>query len=175
MAKAMRKAALLCRNVRRLSTVASQGSFGLLARPLAGKVDASPKLLSSPVWCVESRGSGGAFVQSSAPARVGALRFMGFGTFNEEHTNAVVPEEEFEDEVNDDEHPSVAIEKASHELFRRSNSVVDYDASEEEEFKVKELGREKPGADIAREVWSAKEQDGTSVFSDESDKATSKG
>lgn len=53
--------------------------------------------------------------------------------------------------------------------------IVDDDASEEEEFKIKELGREKPGADIAREIWSAKEQDGTSVFSDESDKATSKG
>jgi len=96
MAEAMRKAALLCRNVRRLSTVASQGSFGLVARPLAGKEDASSKLLSSPVWCVESRGTGGALVQSSGTARVGALRFMGFGTFNEEHANAVLPEEEFE-------------------------------------------------------------------------------
>lgn len=45
--------------------------------------------------------------------------------------------------------------------------------SEVEEFQVKELGREKPGADIAREVWSAKEQDGTSVFSDQSDKVQS--
>jgi len=51
--------------------------------------------------------------------------------------------------------------------------VVDFDSSDVEEFQVKELGREKPGADIAREVWSAKEQDGTSVFSDESHKATS--
>lgn len=52
--------------------------------------------------------------------------------------------------------------------------IGDPEDPEIEEFQVKELGREKPGADIAREVWSAKEQDGTSVFSDVSDQAASK-
>lgn len=65
----------------------------------------------------------------------------------------------------------------THSLFCISihsgfHCVVDFD-SDQEEFQVKDLGREKPGADIANEVWSAKEQDGTSVFTDESDRATS--
>lgn len=51
--------------------------------------------------------------------------------------------------------------------------TVDAEDADIEEFQVKELGREKPGADIAREVWAAKEQDGTSVFSDESDRVAS--
>ena len=46
----------------------------------------------------------------------------------------------------------------------------DSEETEVEEFQVKELSRAKPGADIANEVWSAKEQDGTSVFTDHSDK-----
>lgn len=169
----MRTTAVLCRNVRRLSSMASQGSFGLGARPMAGRMDASSEPLSSPVCCVESRRTGGALAQLSATSRVGAVRFMGFGTFNEEHANTAIPDTENEDESSDDEHPQVAIERASQELFRQSNSVVDFDSPDAEEFQVKELGREKPGADIAREVWSAKEQDGTSVFSDESNKATS--
>jgi hypothetical protein len=49
----------------------------------------------------------------------------------------------------------------------------DPEEGEIEEAAVKELGREKPVADIAHEVWNAKEQDGTSVFSDESDKVKS--
>lgn len=49
----------------------------------------------------------------------------------------------------------------------------DPEEGEIEEAAVKELGREKPVADIAHEVWNAKEQDGTSVFTDESDKVKS--
>ncbi|KAG0588205.1 hypothetical protein KC19_2G224900 [Ceratodon purpureus] len=163
----MRMAALFCRNVRRLSSVASRGSLGIVARPAMR--DTVSKV--SPFWSVESRADG-ALVQFGAASRVGALRFAGFGTFNEEHANAIVTDDN-EDEAKTDEHPEETIEKASQELFRQSNIIGDPEEGEVEEFQVKELGREKPGADIAREVWSAKEQDGTSVFSDESDKVKS--
>ena len=100
---AMRTAALFCRNARRLSSMASQGSYGLVARPVVkntlsrvGRMDASRNLLTSPIWCVESRGAGGVLAQLSATSRVGALRFVAQGTFNEEHANVAVLHDEHE-------------------------------------------------------------------------------
>ena len=84
----MRMAALFCRNVRRLSSVASRGSLGIVARPAMR--DTVSKV--SPFWSVESRADG-ALVQFGAASRVGALRFAGFGTFNEEHANAIVTDD----------------------------------------------------------------------------------
>jgi hypothetical protein len=86
-------AAQFCRNVRRLSSMAPQGSVGLVVRDTlssVGRMDASRNSLSSPVWGVESRRAGGALFQLSATSRVGALRFVGFGNFNEEHGNAAL-------------------------------------------------------------------------------------
>lgn len=57
------------------------------------RMDASCNLLSCPLWGPESRGAGGAFVQLSVTSRVGTVRFVGFGTFNEEHANAEVLDE----------------------------------------------------------------------------------
>lgn len=80
--------------------MAPRGFSDLVARPVVktaharvGRTDASRNLRSSRVRGVESRGAGGALVELSAISRVGALRFMGFGTFNEEHANAVVLDE----------------------------------------------------------------------------------
>lgn len=57
-------------------------------------------------------------------------------------------------------------------LFRISCTEHHEESPTEEPsaYTVKDHIAENPGADVANEVWSAKEQDGTSVFTDHSDK-----
>jgi hypothetical protein len=68
----------------------------------------------------------------------------------------------------------VLVENASQGLFRMSNVIGDPDEplteEEKEKYTVKDHHGHKPHVEVASEIWSAKEQDGSNPFGDDSDK-----
>lgn len=156
--RTVRMAAMFCRNMRGLFYLVSEGSNGLAARSIVHNN-------FSNVGRKDDFLNGLDLVELSDMSRVGFVRLMRNSSFVDEHAKKKTEDTE--------EHPEDAIERASHELFKQSNVIEHHEESPTEEpsaYTVKDHIAENPGADVANEVWSAKEQDGTSVFTDHSDK-----
>lgn len=163
----MRTAVIFCRNVRRLSSVVPQGCNDLVASSRVNKTFSTVGRKDGAPSLVGSRGAGGSLAQLSDGLFVGSARFMGYSSFGEKFAEKIPEDTE--------KHPEEAIERASQELFEQSNVTAYHEESPTEEtegYVVKDHIAEKPGAEVANEVWGAKEQDGTSVFTDHSDKVS---